>query len=65
MAERSINYMQKRQAVSQSGGSRFSRTNKKLASADRKRDMFDNDDQPYQDDIGAAPYFQRRMMSRG
>ena len=40
VAERSINYMQKRQAASQSNGSRFSRTNKKLASADRKRDAF-------------------------
>ena len=47
VAERSINYMQKRQAASQSNGSRFSRTNKKLASADRKRDAFQNDDLPY------------------
>ena len=58
-----MNYMQKRQAVSQQG-SRFSRNSKNVASADRKRDVFENDELPYQDEIGSAPYFQRRMMSR-
>ena len=62
IAERSINYMQKRQAAS-SYGSRASRSNKPRSVAAAK-DIFEADDKPYQDDIGEAPYFQKRMMSR-
>ena len=60
IAERSINYMQKRQ----SAASAASRGSRKPHSAVHKRDIFDNNDKPYQDDIAMAPYFQRRMMSR-
>lgn len=54
--------MQKRQAAA-SAASRSSR--KPHSAVKTKRDLFDNtNDKPYQDDIGSAPYFQRRMMSR-
>ena len=62
IAERSINYMQKRQSAA-SAASRGSR--KPHSAVNTKRDIFENsNEKPYQDDIGMAPYFQRRMMSR-
>ena len=58
MAERSINYMQKRQATA-SVGSRASRHSKPQSAAVKRGDIFDNEDKPYQDgqEIGIAPYF--------